>query len=172
LATNTKSTFLINHAPIFLGAIGLILSIIGIPIQDIILKNVLFAIGAAFLSISSALAKEFFFASLEAITLTSAVLNLFNANKILETLVLVTLVLLTIILCTWKARKVTFQTIIGVLGLILLNTGVIFSNNYLMFLAGLSLSIYSYLSIRAGVMVGWIFLILNSVFTLVAVVNL
>jgi len=164
-------TKLVNNMPVTLGIIGVILFTLALPIDNIVLKNVFFLIGAVFLAIASLLEKETFFACLEGIVIITAILTLLHVHRMGNTIILALLVLASIVLLL-KTRQINLHLIAGISGLILLNTGIIFSTNLLMFAAGLALCLYSYLSAKSGVKIGWIFLALNILFTSVAIVNI
>ncbi len=134
-------------------------------------KNGLFAIGSTLLSIASFLDREYFFSCLEGIAVITALLEIFHIDAVVSTTVLILLVVLTIFLI-YRTRKINFHLVIGIIGLILLSLGIIFSTNLLMFIAGVALCLYSYLSAKSGFRVGWVFLVLNMIFTFVAAINI
>ncbi len=153
------------------GIIGLLVFTSALPVNNFLCKNILIIIGASFLAVSSYLEKEYFFASLECVAIINALLLLFHVAVYLNTVILIVLVLLIAFLIFQK-QKITAQLIIGFAGLIFLCLGIIFIQNIFMFIAGILLIIYSYLSVRAGFKVGWIFLILNIIFAAVALMTL
>jgi len=160
-----------KNLPVIFGIVGLLLFILALPLESVMVKNSLFLTGAILLTVASVLEKETFFACLEGIVIITAILNLLHVSRIINAVILALLVFSTILLLL-KTRKINIHLIAGISGLVLLNSGIIFSTNLLMFAAGLALCLYSYLSARSGFKVGWIFLVLNILFTFVAIVNI
>ena len=154
-----------------LAIIGLLIFTSALPTHNLLTKNLLFIIGATLLAISSYFEKEYFFANLELIAIINAVLVILKIPTYLNTLILIILVLVVIFAIS-KNHKITNQLLIGFSGLILLSLGIIFVSNIAMLIAGIMLVIYSLLSIKSGFKVGWVFLILNIIFTTIAILQL
>jgi hypothetical protein len=164
-------TKLLKNTSLTLGIVGLVLFTLALPLSNVIFKNVFFLTGASLLAIASLLEKETFFACLEGIVMITAILELCQVSQLYNAIILAVLVLSSIVLLL-RTRQINLHLITGIIGLVLLNTGIIFSTNLLMFAAGLTLCLYSYLSAKSGIKVGWIFLALNIVFTGVAIINI
>lgn len=160
-----------KYTIIGMAIIGLLLFTYGLTTKDVICKNSLFIVGAGLLAISSYFEKEFFFAGLEGVAIANTVLLLLNVPAYINAIILASLVLVVIFIAC-KGGKITLQLVIGIIGLALLSCGIIFVSNVMMFIAGILLSIYSYLSIKAGFKVGWVFLILNVIFSAVALTQI
>ena len=166
--TQTKPKYIL----IIMAVIGLLLCTYALMIKSIVCKNSLFILGAGLLAISSYLEKEFFFAGLESIVIINAILSLFNIPIYANAIILAFLLVLMLTFIIRTSGKITLQLIIGSIGLTCLSCGIIFISNMIMFIAGIILSIYSCLSIRAGFKVGWVFLILNIIFSIVALTQI
>ncbi|MFZ9035753.1 MAG: MFS transporter [Francisellaceae bacterium] len=147
---------------------GLIIFTIGLIIDDLPVKYLLFTIGAGFLTLSAIMQKEYFFAGLEAIATINALLALSLVPQITNTIVFVILAIFFTALYL-RHHTLNITRLIGFIGLVFLCIGITVASNISMILAGISLSVYALSVLRAGISVGWVFFILNILFTATAI---
>ncbi|MCP3967090.1 MAG: hypothetical protein GY750_11495 [Lentisphaerae bacterium] len=165
---NTHISKFKSNMILAVGIIGLATFTAGLPVDSHITRNILFAVGAVLLTISSFWEKEYFFSCLEVIAFIAAILALCQVGSTASSIVMAVLTVVTIAFMS-RIRKIDTRLCLGILGLVLLTAGIIFATNLIMIAAGVVLCIYSWLSLRAGYKVGWVFLVLNIIFTAVAV---
>ena len=156
-----------NEIGLLLGVIGLIMFMFAIPEKNIDNKNLLIIYSGIFLFISPLMQKETFFIGLNGIALVIAIMIFFPIPTIINILILS---FLTIVFAIYYFKKYIVNTanICAFIGLVALCLGILFINNFFMLVSGIFLSIYSIFSIKDGFSVGWVFLILNIVFVIVA----
>ncbi|WP_150466237.1 hypothetical protein [Francisella sp. SYW-9] len=153
--------------------LGLIITIVALPVSDVMLKNYLFIVGGVFLTISSFLDKELLFFWVNGVGMAIAI---FIVISLPNNIIFVLSIFITIYGCyhTLKNTRLRLQILVGLLGFIFLSLGTVFSfinftlSNIFMSFSGIALCIYACYSIYVGHKISWIFLLLNMLFTIVA----
>jgi hypothetical protein len=161
--------FIICNSAIMIA--GLLIFILGLPIPEGTLKELLFSAGCFLLAVGSFFEKEYFFACLEVVLIVAAFLTLFHIGLLIS-ITIILLLNIAVVGILLRTGRITLHVWNGLLGLLLLSGGIVFNTNLLMLLAGVVLAVYAYFSARAGFKVGWIFLFLNFLFIVIAFMNL
>lgn len=156
-----------NHIGLAFGIIGLIIFMVGLLTSVIATKNQVILVATIFLASSAWIQREPFFMGSQTIALISAILVylLMPAWVNLSALIVLSILFAMIF---FRYHPLSFDRIIAFSGLIALCLGIVLGNNIPMLVAGILLAIYAIFSIRHGYSVGWVFLILNILFGLVA----
>jgi hypothetical protein len=152
---------------LLVGIIGLVIFMFGLTEHNINNKNAIVLSATTLLFISAIVQKEPFFRGLQCIAFISASMVFFNTPQSIN---LSIFALLSLAFATFYFRntKIDIINICAFIGLVSLCLGILLVNNYFMMLCGIFLSIYAIFSIRKGFSVGWVFLVLNILFALIA----
>ncbi|AJC49049.1 MFS transporter [Allofrancisella guangzhouensis] len=161
----------INNIGLFLGIIGLIVFVFGFAEKGILEKNLAVLYATLLLFVSALIQKEPFFTGLEGIALICANTVFWQVDQVYSLIIFVGL---CFVFTMWYfARyKLNFARASAFIGLVSLCLGIVLVRNEFMVVCGVFLAIYAVFSIRQGFTVSWVFLVLNILFTVVAVTSL
>ncbi|QIV95957.1 hypothetical protein EDC55_10265 [Allofrancisella inopinata] len=162
----------INNIGFCLGVIGLALFVFGLVEKGIFEKNVVILYATLLMFVAALIQKEQFFTGLEGIALViSAIVVFYQAPQVYNLTVFVSLIF---VFAIWyfARHKLNFARICAFIGLVCLCLGIVLARNEFMVICGIFLSVYAVFSIRQGFTVSWIFLALNILFALVAIISL
>ncbi|MED7818837.1 MULTISPECIES: MFS transporter [unclassified Francisella] len=157
----------IQSIGLYLGIIGLLIFMFGLTETNISDKNIIVLVATFFLFISAAIQKEPFFSGSQAIAFISAIMVFLQVGK---TYNLVVFIFLVVVFCIYyfSKHKLNIPRIFAFIGLVSLSLGILLGRNEPMVVCGIVLAIYAIFSIKEGFSVGWVFLILNILFAIVA----
>ncbi|WP_150467351.1 MFS transporter [Francisella sp. SYW-9] len=152
---------------LYLGIIGLIIFMFGLTETNISEKNIIVLVATFFLFISAAIQKEPFFSGSQAIAFISAIMVFLQVQKIYN---LGVFIFLVVAFCIYyfSKHKLNIPRVFAFIGLVSLSLGILLGRNEPMVVCGIVLAIYAIFSIKEGYSVGWVFLILNILFAIVA----
>ncbi|MBK2243344.1 MFS transporter [Francisella tularensis] len=156
-----------NNFGLAIGIIGLIIFMFGLTETDTAQKNLIVLFATFFLFLSAAIQKEPFFTGLQGIAFVSAIMVFYNLAAIYNLLVFIFLAFVFAIYY-FSRHKLNIARICAFIGLVALCLGILLGRNEPMIVCGIVLAIYAVFSIQEGYTVGWIFLILNILFAVVA----
>ncbi len=172
-----KQNNLLKYADIYIGALGVIMISIGLIVTTPCDSHILFIIGQIVLFCSAVIARNKFYYLLQIVTFLGALFGLFGFAVSIKLFLLVFLSIIIIsyfIYCGMFKEDKSLS--VGAISLICLAVGYSINNNlvtsYAFGIGGVLQVIYAWCAIRAGIAVGWIFLVLNIVFLLALVVRL
>ncbi|AIT08607.1 MFS transporter [Candidatus Francisella endociliophora] len=157
----------IENIGLWLGVIGLVIFMFGLTETNIDNKNLIVLLATFLLFLSAIIQKEPFFSGLQGIAFVSAVLVFYNINYTYNMVIF--LVLSFGFAVYYFGRfKLNIARIFAFVGLVALCLGILLGRNEPMVVCGIVLAIYAVFSIQQGFSVGWVFLILNILFAVVA----
>ncbi|GAB4223229.1 MAG: hypothetical protein Kow0076_5420 [Francisella sp.] len=156
-----------NNLGLILGIVGLIIFMFGLAETNISQKNLIVFCATLFLFLSAAIQKEPFFTGLQGIAFVSATMVFYNVKPIYNLIVFVFLSF-GFAIYYFSKHKLNIARICAFIGLVTLCLGILLGRNEPMVVCGIFLAIYAIFSIQEGYSVGWIFLILNILFAIVA----
>ena len=116
---------------------------------------------------SSLIQQEPFFAGLQGLAFVSAIMIFFALSQAINISVFVILSFIFTIIY-FNKHKPSLANIGAFIGLVSLCLGMLLAKNQFMLVSGVLLAIYAVFSIKQGFSVGWVFLILNILFAIVA----
>lgn len=157
----------IKNTGLLLGIIGLVMFMFGLAEESIDNKNMMILMATFFLFTSAVIQKEPFFSGLQGIAFVSAIMVFYQISPIYN---------LGVFLCLAVGFAIYYfahfplnaARIYAFIGLVTLCLGIVFGRNEFMVVCGIFLAIYAMFSIKEGFTVGWVFLVLNILFSLVA----
>ena len=161
----------IDNVGLCLGIIGLLVFMWGLVTGNADNRDLLILFATFILFLSAVIQREPFFIGLQGIGCISSLLAFFEINIYYSTFAFVILALIFAIRYFLK-NKINWPRICAFIGLFALCVGIILRRNEPMVICGLFLAIYAYFSIKEGYSVGWVFLILNLLFAMVALSSL
>lgn len=156
-----------NNSGLLVGIIGLIIFMFGLVETDVTQKNLIVFFATFFLFLSAVIQKEPFFSGLQGIAFVSATMVFFNFPQIYNLLIFIILAIAFSIFYFSK-YKINIARVCAFVGLVALCFGILLGRNEPMVVCGIVLAIYAIFSIKEGYSVGWVFLILNLLFSIVA----
>ncbi|MBK2266704.1 MFS transporter [Francisella philomiragia] len=157
----------INNIGLLVGICGLIIFMFGLTETNINHKNLIVFFATFFLFLSAIIQKEPFFSGLQGIAFVSATMVFFNFSQIYNLAIFVLLAVVFSIIYFSK-YKINIARVCAFIGLVALCFGILLGRNEPMVVCGIVLAVYAIFSIREGYSVGWVFLILNLLFSVVA----
>ncbi|ASG68312.1 hypothetical protein fh0823_12930 [Francisella halioticida] len=157
----------IQNIGLYLGILGLLIFMFGLAETNTADKNIIVLIATFFLFISAAAQKEPFFSGLQGIAFVSAIMVFYQIGQIYNLGVFIFLAI-AFSIYYFGRHKLNIARICAFIGLIALCLGILLGRNEPMVVCGIVLAIYAIFSIREGYSVGWVFLILNILFAIVA----
>ncbi|QWU98559.1 MFS transporter [Francisella salimarina] len=158
---------IMSNAGLLVGIVGLIIFMFGLVETDVAQKNLIVFFATFFLFLSAVIQKEPFFSGLQGIAFVSATMVFFSFSQIYNLLVFIVLAIIFSI-TYFSKYKINIARVCAFIGLVALCFGILLSRNEPMIVCGIVLAIYAVFSIREGYTVGWVFLILNLLFAIVA----
>ncbi|QLE78275.1 MFS transporter [Francisella sp. Scap27] len=161
----------INNIGFCLGVVGLIVFMFGLVETNIDNKNLFILLATFILLISAVIQGEVFFIGSQSIAWITAVMTFFEIGQ--NYIIIAFILLVTIFaLGYFFKNKLLFSNACAFVGLIALCLGIALGMNEPMVICGLFLAIYACFSIKDGYSIGWVFLVLNLVFAVVAINSL
>lgn len=157
----------IDNLGFCLGVIGLLLFMFGLAEQDIDNKNLVMLFSALLFLASSLIQKEQFFIGLQSVVSIKAIMLFYEANQN-YTLTLFIISSFIFAITYFSRSKISIEKVCAFIGLISLCLGTILCRDEPMIICGIFLAIYAIFSIQKGYSIGWIFLVLNILYVIVA----
>jgi hypothetical protein len=157
----------IDNLGLFLGVIGLLLFIFGLTEHNIDNKNLVVLLATFMLFASALIQKEQFFMGLQGIAFVSAIMVFYETDQNYNLITFITLAFIFAI-TYFSKHKLNLARVCAFVGLIALCLGILLGRNEPMMICGVFLAVYAIFSISEGYSVGWVFLILNILFAVVA----
>lgn len=157
----------IENTGLWLGIVGLVVFMFGLTETNLDNKNLIVLLATFSLFLSALIQKEPFFSGLQGIAFVSALLVFYNVK---QTYNMTTFLILSFVFAVYYFGrfKLNIPRVFAFIGLVALCLGILLGRNEPMVVCGIVLAIYAVFSIRQGFSVGWVFLILNTLFTIVA----
>jgi hypothetical protein len=122
------------------------------------------------LTFSAILEKNIFFSLFQAITLCSVIFSFISLALIVKLIVLTILAIIIIIALKRLKQLETLYVYFGVIGLVCLSFAYATSNGYGYLFGGLFITIFSLISFLKGFKIGFIYFVLNLIYTIVAII--
>ena len=157
----------IDNLGLFLGIIGLLLFIFGLTEHNVDNKNLIVLLATFMLFVSALIQKEQFFVGLQGIAFVSAILVFYEVNPNYNLIAFLALAFVFAI-TYFSKHNLNIARVCAFVGLVALCLGILLGRNEPMMVCGIFLAIYAIFSIQQGYSVGWVFLLLNIVFAVVA----
>ena len=157
----------IKNIGLYLGIIGLLIFMFGLTGKNISDKNIIVLVATFFLFVSASIQKEPFFSGLQGIAFVSAIMVFYQIQQVYNLSVFISLAI-AFSIYYFGRHKLNLARICAFVGLIALCLGILLSRNEPMVVCGIVLAIYAIFSIQEGYSVGWVFLVLNILFAIVA----
>ncbi|MGD9152755.1 MAG: hypothetical protein PVG30_03740 [Gammaproteobacteria bacterium] len=155
-----------------LAIIGLVITIAGNFFDVSITKKLCYLIGALLLLVTALLEKNTFFTILEIILSIGAAIAFLPISHIWKSGVPICLGTLAATYFSFSGQLKDYLTWLSVIGVLICTWGYAVTNPIIYFCAGLIITVYSFCSFRRGETIALIFGILNSVFTLTALLEI
>lgn len=160
-----------KYKDIIIGIIGLIIFCIGTVIPGNPHQIVVFFVGALLLTLSSILGKNLFFTILEGILSIGSLLTILSVAEDTKGVVIIILVLISIIFFAKKGMLKDKNYINGIIGLVFLVVGAVFSFPIGLVISGVFLSIFAWIVFKRGEKIGMVFFLLNVIFTITSLIG-
>lgn len=157
----------IKNIGLYLGIIGLLIFMFGLTEKNISDKNIIVLVATFFLFVSASIQKEPFLSGLQGIAFVSAIMVFYQVGQVYNLGVFIFLAI-TFSIYYFGKYKLNIARIFAFFGLITLCLGILLGRNEPMVVCGVVLAIYAIFSIQEGYSVGWVFLVLNILFAIVA----
>ncbi|HPN85020.1 MAG TPA: hypothetical protein PK821_06765 [Victivallales bacterium] len=154
---------------VLFGIIGMLLSSVGALITISNTQKLLFLVGALFLITSSIIEKHFLYTCLQGIIIAGTVVAFLPVSGHFKALVPLLGGIIFMIVSYPKFRNKPNE-FIGALGVITIGAGFAVSHPVIYFTGALMVAIYSLLEFYKGVKIALLWLILNSIFAVTAIV--
>ena len=157
----------IDNLGLCLGVIGLLLFIFGLTEHNVDNKNLIVLFATFLLFVSALIQKEQFFMGLQGVAFISAIMVFYEVNQNYNLVAFLALAFVFAI-TYFSKHKINIARICAFIGLIALCLGILLGRNEPMMICGIFLAVYAMFSIGEGYSVGWVFLVLNILFAVVA----
>jgi hypothetical protein len=168
---SNKAYFGNHKLNIAIGIVGLLLFIVGTLLPGTYEQKHYFLYGAIFLTISSFLEKNTFFTVLEIIIVIDAVLSFLGLSVLAISIITFIIIIITIIYFVVKGEFKEKYLIAGTIGLIFLGLGVGINHPVFYTIGGFFVALYSLFSVLKGYQIAYLFLILNTIFTITSAIG-
>lgn len=155
-----------------LAIIGLLITIAGNFFDISVTKKLCYFVGTIFLLTPAVLEKNTFFIVLETILMIGAAIAFFPLAFIWKSSIPVSLGIMAAIYFGFSGQLKDYLTWLSVAGILMGTWGYAVTNPIIYFCAGAIITVYSFCSFRRGETIALVFGILNSVFTLTALLEI
>ena len=157
----------IDNLGLCLGMIGLLLFMFGLAEHNVDNKNLIVLFATFMLFASALIQKEQFFIGLQGIDFVSAIMACYEVRQNYNLVIFIALAFIFAI-TYFSKYKLNIARVCAFIGFIALCLGILLGRNEPMIVCGIFLAVYAIFSIQQGYSVGWVFLILNVLFAIVA----
>lgn len=163
-----KKKFDISLIP---GVLGMLLIIYGTQ-QPLGEQSIFFVCGSLMMLLPALVKRHLFFISLQIIAATGAASAFIPASAAVQASVPVTVTFLFLVTFIYKKQLQDWLDFLGAISITVLAIGYATSVPLVYFIGGLCLVVYSAVSLRRGIKISWLWLILNCVFSVSAGITL
>jgi len=168
---NTPPSPALERFSLAVGIIGMCLLILGNFVPPSPLRQLCFVTGALLMSLTALMRGDVFFSTLQFVVVAGALLSFAPFSALLRALIPIGFSLIGVGYFIYRKVYTHKNMITGTLGMVILAIGYALTHPLIYCAGGACLAIYSWVAMKQGNPIAWLWFVLNIVFTAAALFN-